>query len=176
MVMSQPAEVASLDAVRDWKTALVSFRTSAQDALVAVELAIRRAFDWLDNQRSRWRQEIRIREEDLTRAKSELWRKKNMPIIGQPDTVAEEKAVRRATARLEEAEHKLEKTRQWSITLRRAVEEYEGPGRRLAFRLEGDIPRHLALIEQKITAIEAYLAILAPPAVSPASEPGGQLS
>jgi hypothetical protein len=174
--MSQPAEVASLDAVRDWKTAIVSFRAMAQDALVAVELAIRRAFDWLDEQRNRWQQEIRIREEELTRAKSELWRKKNMPIIGHPDCVAEEKAVRRALARLEEAEQKLEKTRQWGIALRRAVEEYEGPGRRLAFRLEGDVPRGLAMLEQKIAALESYLAIPAPLAVSRVSEPGGHAS
>ncbi len=172
--MSQPAEVASLDAVRDWKTALVSFRDSAQDALLAIELAIRRAFDWLAEQRNRWQMEIRKREEELTRAKSELWRKKNMPIIGTPDSVAEEKAVRRATARLEEAEEKLKKTREWSIALGRAVEEYEGPGRRLAFRLEGDVPRALGLLEQKIAALEAYVALLAPPSASSIAEPGGQ--
>lgn len=174
--MNQPAEVVSLDAVRDWKTALVSFRASAQDALLAVELAIRRAFDWLAEQRNRWQQEIRIREEELTRAKSELWRKKNMPIIGHPDTVAEEKAVRRAVARLEEAEQKLEKNRQWAIALARAVEEYEGPGRRLAFRLEGDFPRALAMLEQKIAALEAYVALTAPAESSRIAQSGGEAS
>jgi hypothetical protein len=172
--MSQPAEVASLDAVRDWKTSLVSFRDGAQDALLGVELVIRRAFDWLTEQRHRWQNEIRVCEEALTRAKSELWRKKNMPIIGQPDCVVEEKAVRRAVARLEEAEQKLEKTRQWNIMLSRAVEEYEGPGRRLAFRLEGDVPRALIQLEQKIAALEAYVALIAPAQLSRGGEPQGE--
>ena len=166
--MSTSAEVASLDALRDWKAALGAFRGSAQEALVGVELAVRRAFDWLDERRDFWQQELRRREEAVTVAKSELWRKKNLPIIAHPDTTEQEKALRRALARLEEAQEKLEKHRQWAIALRRAVEEYEGPARRLGHRLEADLPKALALLAEKIATLESYVAVAAP-----GPEPGG---
>src|SRR4051794_24498287 len=117
--MSRPAEVTSLDALRDWKAALANCHAEGREALVCVELAVRRAFDWLDERRHFWHHELRKREEEVTRAKSELWRRKNLPIIGHPDYTDQEKALRRAQARLEEAEDKLEKNRRWGIALRR---------------------------------------------------------
>lgn len=160
--MSTSAEVASLDAVRDWKAALGAFRGTAQEALVGVELAVRRACDWLDERRHFWQHELRRREEAVTVAKSELWRRKNMPIVAHPDCTEQEKALRRALHRLEEAHEKLEKNRQWGIALRRAIEEYEGPARRLGHRLEADVPKALALLGDKIAALEAYVATAVP--------------
>lgn len=162
------ARVNSVDALREWKEALTGFRHSAQDALLSVEMEIRRQFDWLDEQRRYWQLEIRRLEEKIHVAKSELWRKKNMPIISNPDYYQEEKLVRRLQQRLEDAESKLEQTRKWAIALKRAVEEYEGFGRQLGNVLEGDLTRSLAQLEQRLVALEGYLAI-APPA--PVSEP-----
>lgn len=166
------ARVNSIDAVREWKEALAGFRHSAQDALLAVEMEIRRHADWLDDQRRHWQGEIRRLEEKIQVAQSELWRKKNMPIISNPDYYQEEKVVRRLQQRLDEAHAKLEQTRKWAIAMKRAVEEYEGPGRQLGNLLEADLPRALAHLEQRIAALEGYLAIAppAPPVETPVSD------
>jgi hypothetical protein len=174
--MSEPADVRSIEAVRDWKAAMQSFQVSAREALLAIELAIRRAFDWLEEQRHFWQQEIRRREEAVTQAKAELTRRKMLPIIGKhPDCTEQEKALRKAQQRLAEAEDKLEQCRRWATPLRRAVDEYEGPARKLAALLEGDLPRALAVLERKIRALESYVELQAAsdPAASGASHGPG---
>ena len=165
--MSQSARVTSIDALQDWKNALAVFQDHAKEAVVTLELEVRRMFDWLDDQRRFWQAEIRRREDEVVQAKSELWRRKNMPIIEHPDCVEQEKALRRAQARLDEAHHKLEKTRRWAPALKRAVDEYECHGRRLAAILESDVPRALGVLEQRIRSLDAYVA-LTPPADSTA--------
>src|SRR5258708_4213353 len=135
--MSEAARVTSLDAVKDWKNAVCVFHDDAVEALGAIEMEIRRAFDWLDQQTRYWQTEVRRREELVLQAKNELTRKKMMPIIGKnPDTTEQEKNLKKALRRLEEAEAKLEKARKLTPILRRAVEEYEGPGRQLSNFLE----------------------------------------
>jgi hypothetical protein len=160
--MSQSARVTSIDALQDWKNALAVFQDHAKEAVVTLELEVRRMFDWLDDQRKFWQAEIRRREDEVVQAKSELWRRKNMPIIEHPDCVEQEKALKRAQRRLEEAQEKLEKTRHWGPALKRAVDEYESHGRRLAAILETDVPRSLGVLEQRIGALEAYVALTAP--------------
>jgi hypothetical protein len=165
------ARVNSIDAVREWKESLAGFRHSALDALLSVEMEIRRHADWLDDQRRHWQLEIRRLEEKIQMAKAELWRKKNMPIISNPDYYQEEKVVRRLQQQLEHAEGKLELTRKWAIAMKRAVEEYEGPGRQLGNLLDADLPRALAQLEQRIAALEGYLAVMPPaPPVSDVTE------
>lgn len=160
--MSQSARVTSIDALADWKSALAVFGDHAREAVVTIELEVRRMFDWLDDQRKFWQAEIRRREDEVAQAKSELWRRKNMPIIEHPDCVEQEKTFRRAQLRLDEAHDKLEKTRRWLPALKRAVDEYESHGRRLAAMLETDVPRSLGVLEQRIGALEAYVALTAP--------------
>ncbi|MBL8797408.1 MAG: hypothetical protein JNM56_26130 [Planctomycetia bacterium] len=163
------ARVNSIEALREWQETLAKCRASAQDALLAVEMDIRRHADWLDDQRRYWQLEIRRVEEKIQIAKSDLWRKKNMPIISNPDYYQEEKIVRRLQQRLDEAEAKLELTRKWAIAMQRAIEEYEGPGKALTNVLETDLPRALAQLEKRIAALEAYLAVAPPaPPVDPA--------
>lgn len=167
--MNPAARVASLEAVRAWKDALAVFQEKAQEALISLDLEIRRAFDWLDDQRRYWQQEVRRWDEKVEEAKRELWRRKNMPIINNLDYIEQEKALRKARQRLAEAEARLEKTRQWQVTLRREVDEYQGQGTRLAATLEGELPRALTLLEQKIAALEAYLAVAPPRLPAPSA-------
>ena len=96
-------------------------------------------------------------------AKAELTRRKMLPIIGKnPDTTEQEKALKRAQARLAEAEEKLAICRQWLPRLRRAIEEYEGTARPLGNWLEHDLPRAAATLEQRIAALQAYVGITPP--------------
>jgi hypothetical protein len=176
--MSPSARVTAIDALIAWKTALCLFQEAAEESLVAADMEIRRTGDWLDERRKFWEDEVRRREDGVVHAKAELTRKKMMPIIGKhPDTTEEEKNLRRAVARLEEAEAKVKKTRKWVPVYQRAVEEYHGISRRLGSFLELELARGITLMEHKIAALEAYVAIepLAQPPLSiapPAPEEG----
>jgi hypothetical protein len=167
--MSDSARVTSIDALRDWKEAVCVFKDDAAEALCANELEIRRFFDWLDQQTKYWQNEVRRREDLVVQARNALVRKKMMvtPAGREPDTIEEEKALRRAKAMLAAAEEKLETARKIVPVVRRAVEEYEAPARRLSGMLDSDVPQALALLGQKLDALDAYLSTAPPPAPAP---------
>ena len=160
--MDQGAHVTAVAALGDLRAALVTFGAEARDALGAVEMEIRRTFEWLDEQLKYWQHEVRRSEDALFEAKQELARRKLMKVGGQPlDCTEQEKAVRRAQARLEYAEEQRDKTRTWLRDLPTAITEYEGPGRQLGNLVEAGLPRACALLGHKIRSLEAYLALAA---------------
>jgi hypothetical protein len=166
--MQPPARVTSLDMLRDFRASLAEFKADGQDALTAIALDVRRAFDWLAQQKQFWTRMIRECQDEVTQAKAELTRKQVFhPGERQPDCTQEIKALRRAQARLEHAEDRAEKCRRWEPTLQRAADEYQGPARQLADLLEGDLPKSLALLERLLIALEEYVAVAPRPVTSP---------
>jgi hypothetical protein len=158
--MRSPARVTSIDLLRNWQAALATFRTDALDALTTAGLDVRRSFDWLEGQRRAWSKAVRERYDEVTQAKAALARKQwVLPGQRQPDITEEMKALRLAQRRLAEAEDKVAVTKRWSPALQRAVDEFEGPMRRLADLMEGDLPKAGSLIERLIADLEAYLAL-----------------
>lgn len=148
-------EVAALD---EFRVAWLAFRADAQEALDSLRQEIRRAFDWLADQRSWWQTQVRDAQEEVVQAKSALVRKQTV-FAGDrvPDCTDEIKALRRAQARLEHAETKLDACRSWQTKLGRAVEEFEGPTHQLGGILDGEFPRGAALLERLRSALDAYL-------------------
>jgi hypothetical protein len=163
--MTRTARVTSIETVRDFRAHLIEFGTKARDTLSAIEMQIRRTVDWLGERQKYWHHEIKVRQEEVTRAKIELEQRKNMGKDGRgPGTADHEKYLRKAQARLKEAEDKVASCKRWQPLLEHAVREYHGPARGLSGALETDLVQALALLERKLTALESYLA-LAPPSV-----------
>jgi hypothetical protein len=162
--MSESARVTELQALADLQAGLCIFQAEGKEALAAVEFEIRRMLEWLDDQKQFWQRTVREREEDVTQAKADLARRKTFKLFDQtPDCTEQEKALRLALHRLDEAETKLANCRRWIPLLQREIEEYQGPARRLAGLLEGTLPRAVALLERMRGALDAYLQV-APPA------------
>jgi hypothetical protein len=165
--MGRSARITSIETLADFRSALAVFGADVRDTLCAVDMHIHRMFDWLEERGKYWQREIRVREEEVTRAKIDLNARKNMKKDGYgPGTTDQEKALRKAVARLKEAQDKLASCRRWKPLLDHAVREYQGPARVLASTLDIDLVNSLALLAQKLAALEAYLA-LAPPPIAP---------
>ncbi|MBY0524668.1 MAG: hypothetical protein K2R98_14790 [Gemmataceae bacterium] len=174
--MSESARVTSIEAVKEWREALCVFRAEAQEALTSVEMDIRRTFDWLDEQTRFWQVEARRWDDRVVQARAELLRRQMMttPTGREPDTTEQQKQLRQCQERLRHAEAKVEKARQLGPVLRRAVEEYEGPGRRLAGMLDAELPSAVAMLDRKLDALDAYLSTAAPkPRAEPTSKEEG---
>lgn len=170
--MRPPAHVTSLDLLRDWQSAVITFRADAQDALTSAALDIRRAFEWLEDRRRSWTKAVRDRHDEVTQAKAALTRKQwVLPGQRQPDITEEIKALRRAQHRLAEAEDKVERARKWNTALQKSVEEFEGPIRRLADVLESDLPKAAALLQRLVSDLENYLALANGKTKSPPASP-----
>jgi len=137
---------------------LQTFRDKAKNAIGSNQIEIRRGQDWLESQLQFWKGEIRRAEEAVFVAKNELARRKMMRISDRPpDTTDQEKALRKAKARLEHAEEKRDNTKAWLLKYPDAVLEYEGQAKPFQDMLEFEMSRMIAFLEQKRAALDAYL-------------------
>jgi DNA repair exonuclease SbcCD ATPase subunit len=160
MAAPDAARVTSLESLERFRAGLLEFIDDARNALSEADSEVARLQVWLDGeQKIHWQQELRRRNEQVTRAKSELYRKqvtvssKDRP----PSAIDEKKALRRAEERLAEAEQKLRRIRHWSIHLGQESNRYRAAVASLSAALERDLPASAALLKRAILAIEAYL-------------------
>ena len=157
--MSETARVKSVDALREFREALLAFIDDARNALTAVDMENRRITDWVNNtQKFYWINEVKRRREKANEIRGELHRRK---LSGGGETEAKE-AVRIANARLREAEEKVEIVRKAAPVLQHAIDEYLGQGRPLGDMLSGDLEKAVAKLENMANALEKYLATSLP--------------
>src|SRR5262245_4506852 len=167
--MNPGADVQAIDALQDWHNSVVLFREEALEALASINLEVRRAFDWIDEEAKAWHREVREAERDVVQAKAELSRRKTPNFAERiPDTSVQEENLARAKARLRFAEDQVDICRKWSVRLPKMVsEEYEGPSRRLGNFLEADLPVAIAQLAARIEALHRDIQVApvrAPPA------------
>ncbi len=156
-----PADVRSIAAVIDWRADLTNYGDLLAEAMAGVDLEIRRAADWLEEQLALWKKAIRDCEEDVVRAKAELAQRKFPTWDGrEPDCTVQEKALRLARARLEHAQEKVETVRRWIGRLPKMIDEmFTGSSRRLKSMLEADVPNALAELGRRIASLESYAGL-----------------
>jgi hypothetical protein len=159
--MNQSARVNSIDALKEFRVALCKFGQVGKEAICSVDLELRRTLDWVEGQVSYWQRELRKREEEYVRAKSELTVRRHSRNDDRGTTELE-LAMEEALRRYKHAEMKLDSSRQWSRELPRLFTEYEGPAHQLAGMLDAELAQGAALLQQKVNALEAYVATLAP--------------
>jgi hypothetical protein len=174
--MAGSARVTSVAAIEDFKGRLVEFGVEAGNALASLGMEIRRLLEWLDMQAKHWQREVRRRQELVSRAKSDLDARKWMSKGGTgPGTTDQEIALEDAVNALRRAEDKVDRCRHWSRILPQEVFDCEGPANALSALLESDLRQAVSLLDQKIAALEAYIALVAPSS-SGAVAPGGSAS
>lgn len=154
------ARVHAVERLAEFEAAVRTYTDKAKSAMSANQMEIRRAYDWLEAQLNLWKAEIRRAEDAVIQAKTELARRRMIKFNDRPpDTTDQEKALRKAQARLAHAEEKRDNTKRWIRQLPDAVEEYDGQGRPFTDMLEHDMVKMALFLEQKIAALEAYQQI-----------------
>ena len=152
------ADVRSIAAIREWLAALKEYREAGEGMLVGVDMEIRRGLDWVADQGSSWARAVKQSEQELWQAKQDLNARKSPDWSGrEPDTTVQERAVRRAAARLEQAQEQVQKCKTWLQRLPKLIDEtYRGSANRLSLFLEGDLERAMALLQRQVGSLEAY--------------------
>jgi hypothetical protein len=163
--MTESANVTDIEALGALRAALCCFGEKAADALGAADMEIQRTVEWLDDQLKYWQHEVRRWEDEVFHARTELARRRMMRIGDRPpDCTEQEEALARARQGLEHAEDQVERTRRWQRLWQEAVIEYQGPVGQLKGLVDAELPRAGALLERKIAALDAYVALAAPAA------------
>ena len=162
--MSQSAKIHSIDALREFKATFCTLTQSARAALDVTRMDIRRFRNWLQcEQLEYWKTQLKRRERDVAEARTLLQRKKLSGGFQQSAPATEEKRlVRRAEERLQEAEQKVRNIKRWTPIVERAIQQFEGNARQLARVLEVDAANGVAVLEQKLSSLSAYV-MLGPP-------------
>jgi hypothetical protein len=164
-MMSQGAQVGSIAAIEAFQAALAKYIDESQQALVMIDLEIRRAVDWVRVDRAEyWKHEIRRSTEAVNRAKDELHRCISFKSMENytPACVDERKALQRAQQRLQHAEQKAEAVRKWSRAMQHELNEYAGRIVQFNAGLEGDIPKAMATLGRILATLDRYMTTTAP--------------
>lgn len=162
--MNRTAHITSIETIRRFRPALVKFADQVRQALTEVQGEMQRTAAWLEQEQGPfWQRQLRKRQEEVQQAKQALNAKKlfDSPTVKQT-AVDEERALRRAKRRLEEAEQKIEAVRRWRRELEREWMRQQGQLQRLSRAVEQDVPRAVALLERMSRSLEAYVALAAP--------------
>jgi hypothetical protein len=170
--MSQGANVRSVDAIRDFKVALINFAEEAQNALGSVEMEIRQIRNWLlRDQLSFWQSQIKRGQERVSMARADLFRRKLSQSNSDAISDTEQKeALRDAERKLREAEEKVITIKKWIPILEHALSEYHSQSQPLGDRLSGRFTATLHLLDRMLDTLDAYLA-MAPPSTPRAPLP-----
>jgi hypothetical protein len=165
--MSSQATVHSVEALKQFRSALALYGEETLAALGAVGAEVRRTVLWLEQNRpGYWHDQIKRRRELVSQAKAEVFRKKiqkrpdyNPPMSEQMDNL------RKAEASLQEAEKRLTLVRKWQPRLQHAVLEYQASVQRLKDISATDMPNAALLLGRIVDSLEAYLRVQ-PPSVA----------
>jgi hypothetical protein len=160
--MEQAARVTSIEAIREFRTALMQFSHECRDALGSVDLESRRALEWvLQRQPAYWQQQARIGHERVLAARDDLHRCRASPLPGggTPSCMEERKALERAQRRLAYCEEKIVAVRQAGAVTQQEVTEYDGRANQLVAVLDADIPRAVAFLDRALSSLEGYLGV-----------------
>jgi len=170
--MSTQAVVRSIDALRELRTAMALYGEDTLSALGSVDMEVRRVVQWLQYDRpAYWQEQVKRRREEVAAARAEVFRRKLAKTPDYTPAFSEQKELlRRAEARLQDAETRAALSKSWAVKLPQAVLEYHACSRRLGDHARSDVPRAVASLTRMIEAIEAYLSE-PPPTTSGHSAP-----
>ncbi|HET6251176.1 MAG TPA: hypothetical protein VFE47_26070 [Tepidisphaeraceae bacterium] len=172
--MSRSAKVQDIDALKEFRIALLNFAEKTTSALGEADSEVQRVTTWLENEQvSYWTSEMRKRHAAVMKAKEALRYKQifKSPTGGKQSTVDEEKAVSVALRRLAEAEQKMANVKKWIVQLHKETHLYRGAVQRLATTVSVDVPNAGAKISRMVMSLEGYVALSAQSA-APAAEGG----
>jgi hypothetical protein len=164
--MSKAANVLSVQTLKDFRLAMITFAEDARNSLSGVDMELRRMRDWLErDQLGYWQAQIKKRQEALMQARADLHKRQLSQQGSEAVSDAEQKeALRDATRRLRDAEEKLQQIKRLIPFLHHAIDEYHSHSQPLGDHLSGGFEKSLFALQKMVGALEAYLALAAPTA------------
>jgi hypothetical protein len=165
--MSDSAKVSSLDAIRDFRVALMSFAEEATVALSEATSDAQRSVWYITTDcKAHWQRELKKRNEKLNQAKAELFKKQMESNDTRTSAVVERKNVAKWEAAVNQAEEKLRAIKRWTTELERQFMLFKAGVQGISNIVAGDLPNATARMQRMILALEQYIQMQAPAGTS----------
>lgn len=153
--VAEQANVASIEALEDFRASLVRYRQRTTRALDDVAAEVKRTREWLAfDRRMAWEAEVRRCQRRLDQAEAELATSQLSAL--KDDHSAQQLAVRKARRALDEAEEKLRRTKKWAREFDAIVDPASRPLDNLRERIANDLPKAIGSLDAMIRALGDY--------------------
>ncbi len=158
--MSESAHVTNVDALRDFKRSAERFIAEITGALSEVDSSAQRTLSWLSHdQLPWWQQQVRVRQQKIAQARSDLLRKQLSSMQDDPSCVDERKALERAKESLATAEEKVREVKKWLVHVDREYTLYRGAVSALSDVAQRDMVQACLRLVGMIRRLEEYAQI-----------------
>ncbi len=162
--MSGSANVSSIDAIRQFAAAVITFQEEARLCLSVLDGQLRQILFWLERDRPMfWKQEIEncVREIADARVRLHQCRMRKLGDF-RPSCIEEVKDLEKAQHGMEFAQKQIPHVKRWNAEATHEGNEYHGRASQLVQTVERDIPRLLALLSFTIDRLDAYASVSTP--------------
>ena len=167
--MAERANVSSVDALEEFRAALIVYVSKALPTLEEVSSEIQRVRSWLQNDmRMHWETQMRRRLQILEQAKAALSSARIAHL--KKDATLEQMAVQKAKRAVEEAEAKVKMLKMWNREFDGQVDPLARQLDKLHTVLSHDMLQATAYLARAITTLQAYMEA-APSQLQPAPAP-----
>lgn len=168
--MAEQANVRSIDAIADFRAALISYIESVRATASEAKSHVQRVQHWVEEtQKLEWTRRMKKCNEQLANARSDLERAKIARPDAHPSMFTDQvRGVERAKQNMAHCESKLVAVSRWSRELEREGMLFQGSLQRLSRVVDGDIERSVAWMASLIDHLNAYLKT--PPPKLPRAE------
>jgi hypothetical protein len=159
------ARVESIDALKSLKKAMITFAEGANVALADAESEVVKTINWLENEQTTyWNLQHRKRTELVGRCREAVRMKRlYKDSSGRPQSaIEEEKALKSAMRKLEEAEFKIVAIKKAIKRLEKEFPLYRGSVQRFATDVVVEIPTAVGLLENMTQTLESYTSLGVP--------------
>lgn len=164
--MADQARISNLDAIESFRSALIVFISKTRQSLEMAQDSVKKTRAWLQTEQPfYWTTQIKQRQKKLDQAQQELMSARMSEFVDAPG--AQQMAVRKAKAALEEAQGKLERTKAWARDYDRSVDPLSRKLDGLRDFIENDLGLAVAYLVEIQKILQAYNEA---PAPAPASE------
>ena len=158
--MPGPARVNSINALRDFRAALINFADEARAALDAAQSELNRSASRLSHELpGHWTKEQRRWEEE--RARIALEHALSQAEMGK-SSIDERKSLAHAKERVGESRTKLAATKKWAREIEREQSLYRGQTEPLSRVIEALVPKALVRLERMADDLQQYTRIASP--------------
>ncbi len=138
------ANVRSIDALEEFRSALLRYKSDALSALNTAAIEINRIREWLQERLRYWQNELKRRQRALEGAQAALR--------------ACEAAALAARRRVEEAEQELRTVQQWMKRVEEVITSYQRQAQQLATTLDNDLLKASDLLRKSAEILLSYTA------------------
>lgn len=152
------ADVRNIEAINDFRIALIIFIEDAQSALQMMGMELNQTSEWIEHDRPQyWKNQERVAFDRVAQTRTAYETCRMRTVAGhRPSCIEERVAYEAAKRRVQHCHEQIEVIKRWARKLSQESDEFVGRLARLQAMLEVDLPKAVARLERMSATLEEY--------------------